>query len=297
MKHSAVLPALLLCSFALPAMAQNRSTVPAATKPASNPTQPAHNNTLTQVLEARTSLELSEVNATTALIQLLKTTKVSYDFAPEFYQFSPGRALQLPPNQLTLRLQNVSLSKALNTLTRSIGIRWSADEEEGQVTVHFLPPAEGLKALYKRLGYHGPGIDDTEGGLGGFGGGSVGGGFGGAGGGIGSGGFGGGIPLPSNRVKLDSHDALVRDSLKSILQQAKLEFALDEDISPTDKRSNTFENVTITTALNVICESAGLGWRAEPLSNGILIRVSKRYAPANRKRQFMALRTSAKGRE
>jgi hypothetical protein len=97
----------------------------------------------------------------------------------------------------------------------------------------------------------------------------------------------GGASLPSKTVSLDKRNADVRDSLKSVLKEAGVDYALEDDVPEDVKKSFTFENVPISTALDVICQSAGIGWRTEPSGTTgegknkkvkLLVRIGKKYA-------------------
>jgi hypothetical protein len=69
--------------------------------------------------------------------------------------------------------------------------------------------------------------------------------------------------LPDTRVKLDVRNSNIRDALKDVLKQAELDYALEDDVPDDLKRSFTFENVPIATALDVICRSAEIGWTVQ----------------------------------
>lgn len=69
--------------------------------------------------------------------------------------------------------------------------------------------------------------------------------------------------LPDTRVKLDVHNSNIRDALKDVLKQAGMDYALEDDVPDDVKRSFTFENVPIGTALDVICRSADIGWTVQ----------------------------------
>jgi hypothetical protein len=236
------------------------------------------------------SLEVNSVGSAQALVELLSNLHVNYDFAPEFYRPNfrtadggiaggPGvkPTLNLPARTITMRLENVRLPKALNSLTKAIGIRWTAEGEDGSVVLHFLPGDTTLQELP---------VPSNGGGLGG-------GGFG--GGSFGGGGFGGGndpnalyIITSPTRIKVDAHDVPVRTVLRQWFETAKggsnlaLSFAVDEEVPQDLKVNLVFENLRLKTALDALCQSAGLGWRTEGVPNGLLIRISKRYAePVN----------------
>jgi hypothetical protein len=85
--------------------------------------------------------------------------------------------------------------------------------------------------------------------------------------------------LPDKRVKLDSRNAKIRDVLKDVLKQANLAYALDNDVPEDVRRSFTFENVPVATALDLITRSVEIGWRAQQQKDGkTLILIGKKYA-------------------
>ncbi|MDX1934651.1 MAG: hypothetical protein SFU56_18800 [Capsulimonadales bacterium] len=277
MKQTNILAGISLLVLLLPSMAHSQSKAPASvTGTASGPM------TMAALQNARIrSVELNGVDSTTALTRLMATVRVGYDFAPEFYRsvyvgggqgVLPKASLNLPQRTITMRLENVRVTKALDSLTKAIGIRWVAESDDDGVIIHFLPLPTTNRELPIQVGSEG--------------GGGLGGGFG--GGGFGGGGFSGGfnrsIGQPTARVKLDVRDTPVRTALKTLFDQQKpetgnsLSFAVDEDVAPDLKVSLMFENAHLTTALDVLCQTAGLGWRTEGTPNGLLIRVSKRYA-------------------
>lgn len=86
-----------------------------------------------------------------------------------------------------------------------------------------------------------------------------------------------GATLPDTRVKLDVRGGDVRDALQNVLKQANLDYALEDDVPESPKRSFTFENVPVATALDVLCKSADIGWRAETHGGKTLVRVGKKY--------------------
>jgi hypothetical protein len=211
------------------------------------------------------TLTLANADSGEALTKVLGQTGFSYAFDPVFYQnVTPkvvtqqgvfGGGLDLPPRSISMKLVNVPVVKALDGLTEAIGVGWVAESEGNAVTIRIvkLRSTVTVSDLQRQQ-------------AGGFGGG----GFGGQ----------GGVPLPAVRVSIDRRDAPMRDVLGDVLRQAKLDLAVDDDVPADQKRSFTFENVTVGTALDAICQSAGLGWRAEQTPGGVLVRVGKRYAPA-----------------
>lgn len=92
--------------------------------------------------------------------------------------------------------------------------------------------------------------------------------------------------LPSKQVSLDVRNKNVRDTLKTILNQADVDYVLEDDVPENVKKSFTFENVPLSTALDVICQSANVGWRSEHSdqsagrkgSSRYIVRIGKRYA-------------------
>ncbi|GAB4454655.1 MAG: hypothetical protein OHK0029_09560 [Armatimonadaceae bacterium] len=67
----------------------------------------------------------------------------------------------------------------------------------------------------------------------------------------------------NTRVKLDVRDADVRETLKKLLEQAKVDYVLEDDVPTGEKRSFTFENTPLDTALDVVTKSVEIGWRME----------------------------------
>jgi hypothetical protein len=102
--------------------------------------------------------------------------------------------------------------------------------------------------------------------------------------------------LPDKRVSLDKRGADVRDALKDVLKQAGIDYALEEDVPEKLKRSFTFENVPIGTALDVICKSAEIGWRAERSGDKTIVRVGKKYADIGVRGRTVPARTSRRSR-
>lgn len=85
--------------------------------------------------------------------------------------------------------------------------------------------------------------------------------------------------LPNKRVSIDLKKVEVRDALKKILGDAGVAYALDDDLPTETKYSFTFEDVPLGTALDLICSSAGVGWRSEKTDEkgGALVKVGKKY--------------------
>ena len=75
----------------------------------------------------------------------------------------------------------------------------------------------------------------------------------------------------------------MRDILKEMLNKVDVGIALEDDV-PDTKHSFTFENVPLAVALDVVCRSVDIGWRAEKQAEKWVIRVGKKYA---RRRAFL----------
>lgn len=81
------------------------------------------------------------------------------------------------------------------------------------------------------------------------------------------------VNLPDKRVKLDVSKKNVRDILKDLLKQAGVDYALEDGVPENETRSFTFQNVPIGTALDAVCRSIGVGWRAERKGDKVLVRI------------------------
>jgi hypothetical protein len=196
--------------------------------------------------------------------------------------FGGGQTLDLPPRSITMRLVKAPLNKALDSLTNAIGIGWLAEKHGDSITVRFVKlrgtvtASDMLSRYVVASGQAAPWTPSTSGntvysGTAGT--------FSTAGVRGGLSGFGGVSPLAATAVKLDVRDRPVREALRTVLEAAKVDFAIDEDVPADMKRTFAFEGVQAATALSVICQSAGLGWRTEQTPNGLLVRIGKRYAP------------------
>lgn len=245
-----------------------------------------------KLAETRISLTLNGESSDSALQSLLDATKLSYEFDPAFYRTAvtlstgqgggfggggfggglgggrSGAALDLPPRSITMKLLNASIPKAMDSLTQAIGVGWTAVEEDGNITIRIVKLRTTQTAYDTALTLYGAaqGGNQVAGGLGTT---------------VNTGSYSAFFysrAVPDVRVKLDAKNWSVRDALKQILQNAKVEFAIDEDVSNDLKRNIGFENITLMTALDVICQSSDIGWRSEGTPKGTLVRISKRYA-------------------
>lgn len=246
-------------------------------------------------------IELKNVSSQAALMLVLESLEVGYEFDNAFYAFNPSTAsarlggfgvtpgnqgglgtspeiqtLDLPPRNITMRIFNAPLNRALDSLTSAIGIGWLAEKRGGSITIRFIKLrntvtfSEVINRLNASNGQtiYGTAVTPPNAIYSGV---------------AGSYSVSGSRTmntslLPPTLVKLDVRDKPVRESLRTVLEEAKLEFAIDEDVPADLKKTFAFEGIQIGTALSVICQSAGIGWRSEQTPNGSLIRISKRYA-------------------
>jgi hypothetical protein len=250
------------------------------------PVQVIVDDTTRKQLEGkRVELSLLRENSLDALIRLLDSSEYGYEFDSAFYTGN-GQVLDLPPRIVTMKLVKASLPKALDSLTKVLGVGWTAEKDGDAITLKIVRLRDTVTMSDMVSGGFGQsmmggmttGINTRSTNQSGL-----------------TGGMGGGlggqtrlsVPAQNNspliaaspvRIKIDLKDRSVRDALKEILTAAKLEYAIDDDVADDIKRSFVFENVRLMTALNAVCESAGIGWRVENIPTGLLVRISKRYA-------------------
>jgi hypothetical protein len=84
--------------------------------------------------------------------------------------------------------------------------------------------------------------------------------------------------LPDKSVSLDIKDQNVREILKTLLKQAEVDFILEEDIPEDRRHSFTFSNVSLRVALDVVCESVGVGWGVKRGEKKPLVHIGKKWA-------------------
>lgn len=81
--------------------------------------------------------------------------------------------------------------------------------------------------------------------------------------------------LPTTLVSIDKHKSDPRDILKDLLKQADVSYVLSDDL-PEEKKSFTFSDVPLATALNTICESIGARWWTEAGPSGkVIVHIAK----------------------
>lgn len=70
------------------------------------------------------------------------------------------------------------------------------------------------------------------------------------------------------RVNLELENASVRDAVKEIFTQAKSDFVVDSDVPEDVRLTIHVRNISLLTALNLVTEAAGVGWRLEAVATG-----------------------------
>lgn len=254
------------------------------------PPVPEKATTIGDFYSKRVTLSLNNVPAEQALTQLLDASGCSYEFDHAFYsdlltvpfgtvQGQPSVTLDLPPRLVTMKLVNATLPNALTSVCRAIGVSWqqsSGSEPKDVPVIRIVRTPETVTRadlLRKQTA--------LSGGLGG--GGFGGGGFGGAGGGSDE-----RIRLLGNAFKpvsVDVKDKPVRGALVDVFKAAQIDYVFDEDVATAKNVTIVLNNVSARTALDALCESAGVGWtvenpRDQRSSGTIRVRVGKGYAPA-----------------
>jgi len=159
--------------------------------------------------------------------------------------------------KLTLSMNDATLGSALDMIARLLNAGWKSEKKDGKVKVTFskkiarnqdmifttppstartLVPAPAMPSLGSTLFRS---------------------------------------ALPDTRVSLDKKKTDPRELLRDVLKQANLAYAIGDDL-PSEPKSFTFENVPLTTALNMICESIGASWTTERGTDGKpVVRIGK----------------------
>lgn len=87
-----------------------------------------------------------------------------------------------------------------------------------------------------------------------------------------------GFGIPSSlgkTVTVEIDNATARDAFKTVLDNAKQEFVMDEDVPQDARVSLRAANVRLSTALDVISQSAGVNWRIETKGGKPVVRIGK----------------------
>jgi len=80
------------------------------------------------------------------------------------------------------------------------------------------------------------------------------------------------------RVSLDVDAVPLRDALKKLFEQAGREFSVDADVPAETRVTLKLKDVRLTTLLNAVTESAGIGWRRETRDGKPVYRFGKALA-------------------
>ncbi len=80
---------------------------------------------------------------------------------------------------------------------------------------------------------------------------------------------------PSKRLDLDIKNEPVREALKDVLSKAKVDHVVDDDVPKDVRVTIVAKNVRLRTALSLIAEAAGIGWRSELEGGKVRFRFGK----------------------
>ncbi|HSV74515.1 MAG TPA: zinc ribbon domain-containing protein [Chthonomonadales bacterium] len=82
----------------------------------------------------------------------------------------------------------------------------------------------------------------------------------------------------SERVSISVKDAPLHEALAKLLGSANVEHVIDDDV-PKDRRiTAAFENVRLSTALDAVCQSLGIGWTHQLRGGKWIVRITARPA-------------------
>lgn len=87
--------------------------------------------------------------------------------------------------------------------------------------------------------------------------------------------------LPSKTINVDLKNVSARDALVKVLDEAKRDYVIDEDFPKDAKLSLSISGVQVSTALDLITQSAGVHWTAEKRDNKTIVRVGKSVKSGN----------------
>lgn len=73
----------------------------------------------------------------------------------------------------------------------------------------------------------------------------------------------GGPSLPDTKLAVKFDDLPVRDALKRVLEQAKQDYVIDDDVPASARISLDIKDVQLSPVLDLLTQSAGVGWRRE----------------------------------
>ena len=87
--------------------------------------------------------------------------------------------------------------------------------------------------------------------------------------------------LPSKTISLDLKNVAARDAVVKVLEEAKLDYVINDDFPQDAKLSLSVSGVQVSTALDLITQSAGVRWAAEKRDNKIIVRVGRKVTGSN----------------
>lgn len=77
------------------------------------------------------------------------------------------------------------------------------------------------------------------------------------------------------RVDLDIRELGVKEALKRVLEQVKVEYAINDDVPDQPRVTVSAKNVRLSTALDLLTQCGGVGWTYERSSSGWRYRIGK----------------------
>ena len=86
--------------------------------------------------------------------------------------------------------------------------------------------------------------------------------------------------LPNQTVSLNLKNVSARDALAKVLDEAKLDYLIDDDFPKNAKLTLSIDSVQLSTALDLITQSAGAHWVAEKRGSKTLVRAGKNVRAA-----------------
>ncbi len=212
------------------------------------------------------SLNLKNVSARDALAKVLDEAKIDYLIDDDF----PKNA------KLTLSIDGVQLSTALDLITQSAGAHWVAEKRGGKTLVRagknvrasLLPFS--LNSSAATLSYAAPqafaNLDQA-------------GGFSSLAPLISTTGRRNGVRLPSATASLDLRDASLRDALVKLLDKQNLSYEISDDFPKDAKITISVQDMQVSEILDRLTQSVGYQWVAEKRGDKTVVRIGKNVAP------------------
>lgn len=81
--------------------------------------------------------------------------------------------------------------------------------------------------------------------------------------------------LANKKVSLDRRDTDLRDILKELLKKAEVDFVLEDGVPDDARRSFVFNDIPLSSALDLICQSADLAWSVNQTGKRQVVRIYK----------------------